>query len=93
MIMKKLSITLAMSLMTFLSVAVAAVVTGSVWVKVSDPGCNKCVMNDLERKCGKPNCGGFMASVDGTGKYVEGGYLQYNYKCKKCGHTITYRNK
>ena len=47
-------------------------------------------MNNTDRICGK--CGGFMAQVDGTGSY-EGGYIKYDYKCKKCGHTITYKNK
>ena len=67
--------------------------TESSWVKVSDPNCNKCIMNDTTRKCGKPNCGGFMYSVDGTGSYEKDGYLKYDYKCNKCSHTITYKNK
>ena len=66
--------------------------TQSKWVMVSDPNCGRCVMNDVDRKCGKPNCGGFMAQVDGTGKF-EGDYLQYDYKCNKCGHTIKYKQK
>ncbi|MBQ8064718.1 MAG: hypothetical protein IJ200_03560 [Prevotella sp.] len=73
------------------SAAISAVMSS--WVKVSDPDCDKCIMNDTTRKCGKPNCGGFMESVSGTGKFESDGYLKYNYKCKKCGHTITYKNK
>lgn len=62
----------------------------STWIKVSDPNCNRCIINDTTRKCGID--GGFMAQVDGTGSY-EGDYLKYDYRCKKCGHTVTYKNK
>lgn len=62
---------------------------GGTWVKVSD-NCGKCKMNDTDRVCGK--CGGFMAGVNGTQSY-DNGYIKSDYKCKKCGHTITYKNK
>lgn len=62
---------------------------GGTWVKVSD-SCGKCKMNNTDRICGK--CGGFMAGVDGTSSY-DNGYIKSDYKCKKCGHTITYKNK
>lgn len=70
------------------SAAIAAVM--GTWVKVSD-SCGRCVMDDINRKCGK--CGGFMYSVPGTGSYEKGGYLKYDYKCSKCDHVITYKNK
>ena len=79
---------LLMATATLLAFAVYAT-TASQWVKVND-SCNKCVMNDSTRKCGK--CGGFMESVSGTSTY-DNGYVKSNYKCKKCGHTITYKNK
>lgn len=88
-IMKKILVVFAGVVLT---ISTSAAIMGSTWVKVSDPDCNKCIMNDTQRICGKPNCKGFMAQVDGTGKY-EDGYLKYNYRCKKCGHTITYKNK
>lgn len=79
-------------LLAFMAVTmiVSAAFAASVWIKVSDP-CGRCVMNDTTRKCGK--CGGFMASVDGTGKSVGGGFVQYKYQCNKCGHTNVYKNK
>ena len=61
----------------------------STWIMVSD-SCHRCVINDTTRKCGKD--GGFMAQVDGSGSY-DGPYLKYDYRCKKCGHTVTYKNK
>lgn len=67
--------------------------SSGVWVKVDDD-CGKCVMNDTTRKCGK--CKGFMESI-GKAKIVKGSdgkdYVQYTYRCKECGHGITYRNR
>lgn len=74
----------------------ATAAVGSSWVKISDPDCNSCIMNDVDRKCGKclkEGKEGFMAQVDGTGKVVEDNYLRYDYKCNRCGHVITYKNK
>lgn len=89
--MKKNVLTVVTAVTLALSATAGITAVMSSWVKVSDPDCNKCVMNDIDRKCGK--CGGFMESVDGTGKFESDGYLKYNYKCKKCGHVITYKNK
>lgn len=62
------------------------------WVKVQDD-CGKCVMDDVNRKCGK--CGGFMAEDGKKGKPVKGSdghqYYQQGYKCKQCGHPNIYR--
>lgn len=90
--MKKKILSLVITTLLVITASAAVTAVMSTWVKVSDPDCNQCVMNDTTRKCGKPNCGGFMASVDGTTK-VEGSYIKSDYKCKKCGHTITYKNK
>ena len=89
--MKKILLTI----MTVVTVALN-VLAASSWVKISDPDCDACVMNDLDRKCGKcasVGRSGFMAQVDGTGKIIAGNYIQYDYKCNKCGHTITYKSK
>lgn len=79
----------------FLSaIALAASVSAAVlssWVKVSDPKCNKCVMNDYTRKCGL--CGGFMEGVPGTESVEDNNYIKADYRCKKCQHTITYKNR
>lgn len=89
--MKKNVLLMATSIIIAVSASAGLNAVKSSWVKISDPDCNKCVMNDIDRKCGK--CGGFMAQVDGTGKFESDGYLKYDYKCKKCEHTITYKNK
>lgn len=91
--MKKKLFSIATAVIIAVSASAALNAVMSSWIKVSDPDCNKCIMNYTTRKCGKPNCGGFMSQVDGTGKFENDGYLKYNYKCKKCGHTITYKNK
>lgn len=56
------------------------------WSKVED-SCEKCTINDTERKCGK--CGGFMES--GEGEYQTGGWFKYTYTCKDCKHSCTYK--
>ena len=98
--MKKLLIFVSVCLMTafcaWATLAKDAESTSSSsgnWVKVDDD-CGKCIMNDTTRKCGKD--GGFMESV-GRAKIVKGSdgkeYIQYTYRCKTCGHGITYRNR
>lgn len=89
--MKKKVLSVASAVIMAISTSAAITAVMSTWVKVSD-SCDKCVMNDTTRKCGKPNCGGFMESVEGTSK-VDGSYIKSNYKCNKCGHTIIYKNK
>lgn len=87
--MKKFILILSVALVTTLTVWAA-----SSWIKVDD-SCGRCVMNDQDRICGvcaAQGYKGFMSGVDGTGKHV-GDYLQYDYKCNRCGHTITYRNR
>lgn len=74
------------------SASAALTIVTSKWVCVSDPNCGNCIMNDVDRICGKPNCKGFMAGVNGTSKW-DNGYIKADYKCNKCGHTITYKNK
>lgn len=92
--MKKKSI-FVLLIVCFIVILSATAAGGSKWVKVSDPDCNSCVMNDVDRECGKclkKGEKGFMAGVDGTSK-VEGSYLWSDYKCNKCGHVITYKIK
>lgn len=90
--MKKKLLSAVTSVLLAITAQAAITAVMSTWVKVSDPNCDNCVMNDTTRKCGKPNCGGFMESVKGT-SVTDGSYIKANYKCKKCGHTITYKNK
>lgn len=87
--MKKKLLTMVTAGVIAVSSFAAITTVMSTWIKVSD-SCHQCVINDTTRKCGID--GGFMAQVDGTGSY-EGDYLKYDYRCKKCGHTVTYKNK
>lgn len=88
--MKKNVLIVTTSVLLFISASAAITAAKPSWIKVSD-SCNKCVMNNIDRICGK--CGGFMAGVDGTTKVESDGYIKSTYKCKKCGHTIIYKNK
>lgn len=57
------------------------------WVKISDD-CDKCVVNDTDRKCGK--CGGFLSEKCTE---VKGGYIYYTLTCKICSHNCKYKVK
>lgn len=90
--MKKKLLALSTAIVLAFSASATISVIMSSWVKIKDD-CNNCTMDDVNRICGKPNCKGFMSQVDGTGKFLSDGYLRYDYKCGKCEHVITYKNK
>ncbi len=84
--MKKKVLALSISAILVLS-ASAAVMAIQGWRVISDPGCNKCVITDTERKCGK--CGSFMTT--GEMQKSEKGYVwEADFTCSnsKCGHTV-----
>ena len=66
--------------------ASAALVAGSGWRVINDSGCNKCVITDNTRKCGK--CGSFMKS----GKLEQSDHYTWEatFTCTNpdCGHTV-----
>lgn len=57
------------------------------WRAIDDKNCNKCVITDTERKCGK--CGSFMS--DGRVRDSTRGYVwECTFTCKNpsCGHLV-----
>lgn len=62
------------------------------YVKVSDPGCNKCSITNegATRVCGKCTKGFLRGGKD---KLVDGGWLQADFTCNKCGHSSTWKYK
>lgn len=80
---KSLLLLIAASIIT-----ISAFAASGVWYRVSD-SCNKCVVNDIDRICGK--CKGFL-NQDGESEN-KGDYLESKYKCNNCPHTCTFKVK
>ncbi len=84
--MKKKLFAVSISAILVLS-ASATIMAIQGWRVISDPGCNKCVITDDVRKCGK--CGSFMK--DGGLQESDRGYTwEATFTCSnsKCGHTV-----
>ena len=83
-IMKKKVLSLSISAILVLSASAAAMAIQG-WRVISDSGCNKCVITDNVRKCGK--CGSFMNA--GEMQKSEKGYIyETDFTCsnEQCGH-------
>ncbi len=64
------------------------------WIKVSDSGCNRCVISNTEYTCGK--CGSGMSGSWKWDQKQE--YMVYTFKCKNskktgCTHQCIYKIK
>lgn len=65
--------------------ATAVFAAGGSWKVIDDPDCNKCVINNVDRKCG--NCGGFLTS--GKMETSDKGYIyECTFTCSTCSHTV-----
>lgn len=81
---KKILLFLAVIIAVTTSVVFAA---GGSWKVINDPDCNKCVINNVDRKCGQ--CGSFMKS--GKMETSDQGYIyETTFTCtnSNCGHTV-----
>ena len=65
--------------------APAALLAMKGWHVINDSGCNKCVITDVERKCGK--CGGFLESKKKKKSNTKGVSYEATFTCKKCKHS------
>lgn len=81
---KNLFILLAVIIAVTASAVFAA---GGSWRVIKDSNCNKCVINNVDRKCGQ--CGSFMKS--GKMENSDNGYFyEATFTCTNanCGHTV-----
>lgn len=83
--MKKKSLFLFIAT-TLLTISVFA--ASGVWYVVSD-SCGKCLVNYVDRKCGK--CGGSLEQKGAS--RPKGNFLESTYKCKDCHHTCIFKVK
>lgn len=60
---------------------------------VRSAACTKCSTLNVNRKCGKNNCGGFLESVKTITSPTDANKYRITFKCKKCGHTFIVERK
>lgn len=81
---KKVLFVVAAAMLVFSASATIMAIQG--WQVVNDQGCNKCVITDNTRKCGK--CGSFMKNgkLEQSDNYT----WEATFTCTNanCGHTV-----
>ena len=60
---------------------------------VRSDACTQCTTLNVNRKCGKNNCAGFLEAIKTITSPTDASKYQITFKCKKCGHTFIVERK